>query len=150
MKKRGKVNIIFGNTRKRANCPKYDEKTIGQLRKMFREIAMNTHATISVMLVCEFVYAEELLDFKGWLENTLYRKTLENNFIKKWLQRKCFPLNFEKRSRTTILQNMCEQTFFWLCEHLWCNKVLPYPCSIKDVVLLFWNNVCSSVFIFCR
>ena len=65
MKKRGKVNIIFGNTRKRANCPKYDEKTIGQLRKMFREVAMNTHATISVMLVCEFVYAEELLDFKG-------------------------------------------------------------------------------------
>ena len=70
---------------------------------MFPKIAMNAHVTISFTLVCEFVYANELLDFKGWLENTLYRKTPENNSIKKWLQHKCFPLNLQKRSRTTIL-----------------------------------------------
>ena len=53
------------------------------------------------------------------------------NFVKKCLQHKCFPVNFE---RTSILLNICKQVFFWLYEHLWCNKVLPYPCSIKDMV----------------
>ena len=37
---------------------------------------MDTHATISVLLVCQFVYAEALLDFKGWLEKTLHKKAL--------------------------------------------------------------------------
>ena len=46
------------------------------------------------------------------------------NFIKKWLQYRCFPVKFAKVSRTTILQNICEQMFFWPCEHLWPNKVL--------------------------
>ena len=33
---------------------------------------MNTYTTISIMLVCKFVYAEALFDFMGWLEkNTL-------------------------------------------------------------------------------
>ena len=44
------------------------EKTIAQLREMFQKIPMNTHVTISIMLVCQFVYAEVLFDFKGWLE----------------------------------------------------------------------------------
>ena len=29
---------------------------------------MNAHATISVMLLSEFVYAEPLLHFEGWFE----------------------------------------------------------------------------------
>ena len=72
------------------------EKTIAQLRKMFRKVPMNTHATISCMLLCWFVYAEALFDFEGRLEKTLHRKTLVMDslyacrFIKKRLQHRCF------------------------------------------------------------
>ena len=85
------------------------EKTIAQLRKMFRTIPMNRYAIISVMLVCRFVYAKTLLDFEGWLEKTRHRKTIVMdilyacNFIKKWLQHRCFPVNFAKLSRATTL-----------------------------------------------
>ena len=112
---------------------------------MFRKISMNTQATIPAMLVCRFVYAEALLDFDKWLEKTLHGKTLVMdslyacNFIKKWLWHRCFSMNFAKLSRKTGLWNICKQTFLFLFfflarEHLWCNKVLPYPCSIKDMV----------------
>ena len=56
---------------------------------MFRKITMNTHATIPVMLVCQFVYAEALFYFEGELEKILHTKTLlmdslyACNFIKK-------------------------------------------------------------------
>ena len=40
-------------------------KKIAQLRIMFCKIPMNTHATICVMLVCQFFYAEVLFDFEG-------------------------------------------------------------------------------------
>ena len=43
----------------------FTEKTIVQLRKMFCEIPINTRATISVRLLCEFVYAEVLFHFEG-------------------------------------------------------------------------------------
>ena len=82
-------------------------KTIAQFRKIFHKIPMNTHATISIMLVCQSVYAEALFDFKGWLEKTLDKKALVMDslyawkFIKKWLEHICFPVNFAKPSRTT-------------------------------------------------
>ena len=94
------------------------EKAIAQLQKMFRTIAMNTNATISVMLVCQFVYAETLFDFEGWVEKTLYRKTVvmdflcAYNFIKKGLQHMGFPVNIAKPSRTTTLQNICKHCPF--------------------------------------
>ena len=40
------------------------EKTIAQFRKMFRKIPINAHASISVMLVYQFVFAEALFDFE--------------------------------------------------------------------------------------
>ena len=57
---------------------------IAQLRKMFRKISINTRVNISVMLLCQFVYAEALFDFEGVLENST--KIIEKhvcNFIKK-------------------------------------------------------------------
>ena len=39
------------------------------LRKKCCKIPMNTCATISVMLLCSFVYAEALFHFEGRLEN---------------------------------------------------------------------------------
>ena len=47
---------------------------------MFRKIPINTRVTISVMLLCQFVYAEALFDFEGVLENSTKRVW---NFIKK-------------------------------------------------------------------
>ena len=41
------------------------EKTIAQLWNIFCKMPMNTRATISVMLLCQFVYAEALFDFEG-------------------------------------------------------------------------------------
>ena len=70
---------------------------------------MNTHANISVMLVSQFTNAEALFIFEGRLEKILHRKKLmmdslyASNFIEKWLQHKCFPVTFTKRSRTTTL-----------------------------------------------
>ena len=60
-----------------------------QLRKMFCKISMNTRATISVMLLCLFVYLERCLILRGdWkigaLEN--FPKIIGKhvcNFIKK-------------------------------------------------------------------
>ena len=101
----------------------FEKKMIAQLRKMFPKIPMNTYVTISVLLLCSFVYTEVLFDFEGWFEKALHRKTLvigclyACNFIKKWLQHSCFPMNFTKYSRTYILWNICEQQlllFFWL------------------------------------
>ena len=43
----------------------FEKKLIAQLRKMFCKIPLNTHAIISVMLLCSFVYAEALFDFEG-------------------------------------------------------------------------------------
>ena len=43
----------------------YEIKSIAQLRKLLRKMYINTHATISGMLVCQFVYAEALFDFEG-------------------------------------------------------------------------------------
>ena len=111
------------------------EKTIAQLRKMFRKIPMNTYAIISVMLVCRFVYAKTLLDFKGWLEKTRHRKAIVMdilhacNFIKKWLQHRWILQNFQEQ---LLCKTYANRWFSWLSEHLWCNKVLPHPCSIKD------------------
>ena len=94
------------------------EKTIAQFRKMFRKIPMNTHATISVMLVCQFAYAEALLDFKGWLEKTLHKKALVMdslyawNFIKKWLQHICFPVNFANFQEQLLRKTYANRCFF--------------------------------------
>ena len=112
------------------------EKTIVQLRKMFHKISMNTYAIISVMLVYRIVYAKTLLDFEGRLGKTRYRKTIADilhacKFIKKWLQHRCFPVNFVKPSNNYFVKSMRTDDFFWPSEHLWCNKVWPYPCSIK-------------------
>ena len=100
---------------------------------------MNTNATISVMLVCQFVYAEPLFDFEGWLEKAVHRKILVMdclyacNFIKKWLQHRCFPVNFANfQEQLLCKKHLQTDVVFWLYENLWCNKVLPYPCSIKD------------------
>ena len=35
---------------------------------MFRKIPINTRVTISVMLLCQFVYAEALFDFRVFLK----------------------------------------------------------------------------------
>ena len=131
----------------------FEKKMIAQLRKMFPKIPMNTYVTISVLLLCSFAYTEVLFDFEGWFEKALHRKTLvigclyACNFIKKWLQHSCFPMNFTKYSRTYILWNICEQQlllFFWLWIFLmffWYNKVLSYPCSIK---YLLWKPLLES------
>ena len=87
------------------------------------------------------IYAEALFDFEGSSEKALLRKTVVAdslyacNFIKKWLQHRCFPVNFAKLSTTNSLQNICEMFFFffWPCEYPRCNKV-PYPCSREDIV----------------
>ena len=91
--------------REMCNRPKY---VLWALRKNDAQLHMtlNTYAIISVMLVCRFVYAKTLLDFEGWLEKTR-RETIVMDilhackFIKKWLQHRCFPVNFVKLSRTT-------------------------------------------------
>ena len=44
----------------------FEQKMIAQPRKTFCKIPMDT---ISVMLLCWFVYAEVLFDFEEWLEN---------------------------------------------------------------------------------
>ena len=36
------------------------------------------------------------------------------NFIKQWLQRKCFPVDFAKLLRTPILQNICKWQLLYL------------------------------------
>ena len=47
-----------------------------QLQKMLLKIPVNTHATISVMLLCWFVYTKALFGLEGWLKKTLQRKII--------------------------------------------------------------------------
>ena len=44
--------------------------------------------------------------------------------------------NFQEKLvyETSASRRFCFCFFFLAREHLWCNKVLPYPCSIKDMV----------------
>ena len=80
------------------------EKMIAQLRQMFCKILMNTRAPISVMLLCLFVYAEALLDFKGRFENRCSWKFHKITGKHLWwsLFRRA-TVNFAKFSRTPIL-----------------------------------------------
>ena len=55
-------------------------------------------------------------DWHRWTSDTVWErmKTRKHglnayNFIKKWLQHRCFPLNFAKFLRTPILYNNCER-----------------------------------------
>ena len=76
------------------------------------KIPMNTRVTISVMLLCEFVYTETFSWFwgvilGGGVEEFSAVKNCTKiigkhvcNFIKKWLQHGCFPA---KSSKTLIL-----------------------------------------------
>ena len=74
---------------------------------------------------------------EGWLEKTfmqLYKVTLTQMFSCKFWQ------NFREQLFCETTANKCFLYFFyfilfyfWLCEHFfWRNKVLPYPCSIKN------------------
>ena len=112
---------------------------IAQLRKNVSQIS-SEHT-------CDYLHYVTLLICLRWsvvwlwrvIRKNIHRKTpmmdalFVCNFIKKWLQHRCFPENFAKLSRTSILWNFCQQMgFFWLCENfLSFNKFLPYPCSIK-------------------
>ena len=99
-----------------------------QLWKMFCKISMNTCATILVTLLCWFAYLEALLDSEGWLEkmSATFIGKHACNFIKKWLQHRCFPLNFAKLSRTPFCKTSANG-WFWTP----LMKVEPYPSSIR-------------------
>ena len=113
------------------------EKTIAQLRK---NVPQNTNKHTCDMQHLHYftllIYLHwVIVCFWEWLEKNIHRKTLAMdslfacNFIKKWFQYRCFPVNFAKLSITSA--NRC--CFFWLYEQFfWCNKVLSYPCCIKD------------------
>ena len=47
-----------------------------QLQKLLLKIPVNTHATISIMLLCWFVYTKALFGLEGWLKKTLQRKII--------------------------------------------------------------------------
>ena len=87
------------------------------------------------------IYAEALFDFEGSSEKALLRKTVVAdslyacNFIKKWLQHRCFPVNLQNFQEQLLCKQLLCTTFFWLCKHLWYNnKVLLYHHIIKDTI----------------
>ena len=79
----------------------------------------------------------------SWKFHKKYGKTLVMeslyacNFIKKWRQHRCFSVNFAKFWRTHFVKHLRTATF----ESLWCNMVLPYPCSIE-----IWKNLIKNLF----
>ena len=108
--------------RKRAIRPKYDLWT---LRKNDSSTLRNVPPNTSEH-TCDYLRYMSLLICLRWSviwfwKKAPHRKTLVMeslyacNFIKKWLQHRCFPVNFAKLSRTSTLCNICEQMFyFWV------------------------------------
>ena len=78
-------------------------------------------------IITKFILQELLNIFTKFIGINLSWSVL-CNFIKKWLQRRCFPVNFTKFSTTPILLNICERLLLNVFDII---KFLPYPCSIK-------------------
>ena len=137
-----------------------------QLQKMLLKIPVNTHATISVMLLCWFVYTKALFGLEGWLKKTLQRKIIVMDSRYAYNLKK-----LKSDSNTSVFLWICKTfknnyfvmfcrcfflfcyffgfffvfvfvLFFWLCEHLWYIKVLPCPCSIKDMLEPYEKGIC--------
>ena len=132
------------------------QKTIAQLRKMFLKIPMNTHATISATLVCSFVYAEVLLGFEGWLEKTLHRKMLVTeslytyNFIKKWLQHRCFSVNFAIFSGTIFFVRHLQTDVFFNSINTFDVKFYHILAVINDMVEPYQKDILLKHGIMCH
>ena len=65
-------------------------------------------------------------------------------FIKRWLQPRCFPVNFAKFLGTPISQNICEQLFliFGVTFNVWREQLSGFK-ALQLVLKGFWLNLYS-------
>ena len=70
-------------------------------------------------------------------ESTFLIKSLAHNFIEKWQQRRCFPVNIAKCLRTSILENGCE----WQLQYQEPNKTRTY-----NIAFPTWNIEMNNLY----